>query len=197
MEVTNGSTEEKIISASFHIIIKEGISKATTKKIAETAGVSEITLFRKFKNKKQLIKTVKEYYGNMLITRLEEIFEFRPEMSIEEYFNHCINGINNLNRNETDIIKIWLGELNSIENRKNLTLEGINLIINKIKDFISLKLKQNKIRKVNLDILALNMFSIILEYSLLWKIFNPNTQYKSNKYTEDFLDILINGIKSD
>ena len=197
MEVTNGSTEEKIISASFHIIIKEGISKATTKKIAETAGVSEITLFRKFKNKKQLIKTVKEYYGNMLITRLEEIFEFRPEMSIEEYFNHCINGINNLNRNETDIIKIWLGELNSIENRKNLTLEGINLIINKIKDFISLKLKQNKIRKVNLDILALNMFSIILEYSLLWKILNPNTQYQSNKYTEDFLDILINGIKSD
>ena len=197
MEVTNGSTEEKIISASFHIIIKEGISKATTKKIAETAGVSEVTLFRKFKNKKQLIKTVKEYYGNMLITRLEEIFEFRPEMSIEEYFNHCINGINNLNRNETDMIKIWLGELNSIEDRKNLTLKGINLIINKIKDFISLKLKQNKIRKVNLDILALNMFSIILESSLLWKILNPNTQYQSNKYTEDFLDILINGIKSD
>ena len=118
-------------------------------------------------------------------------------MSIEEYFNHCINGINNLNRNETDMIKIWLGEINSIENRKNLTLEGINLIINKIKDFISLKLKQNQIRKVNKNILALNMFSIILESSLLWKMLNPNTQHQNNKYTEDFLDILINGIKSD
>ena len=42
MEVKSGSIEEKIIHASFEILEKEGKSKVTTKKIAQTANVSEV-----------------------------------------------------------------------------------------------------------------------------------------------------------
>ena len=35
---------------------KEGVQKATTKKIAAEAGVNEVTIFRKFENKKNLIE---------------------------------------------------------------------------------------------------------------------------------------------
>ncbi|MDO5825750.1 MAG: helix-turn-helix domain-containing protein [Methanosphaera sp.] len=45
------STEEKIIVATFDILQREGLQKATTKKIAFEAGVNEVTIFRKFKNK--------------------------------------------------------------------------------------------------------------------------------------------------
>lgn len=46
------NTEEKIIAATFNIVQKEGVQKATTKKIAAEAGVNEVTIFRKFDNKK-------------------------------------------------------------------------------------------------------------------------------------------------
>lgn len=38
-------TEEKIIVATFNILQKEGVQKATTKKIAAEAGVNEVTIF--------------------------------------------------------------------------------------------------------------------------------------------------------
>ena len=54
------NTEEKIIRATFNIVQKEGVQKATTKKIAAEAGVNEVTIFRKFENKKNLIESTKD-----------------------------------------------------------------------------------------------------------------------------------------
>ena len=59
MQVFSG-TDEKIINATFEILQEEGLAKATTKKIAAKAGVNEVTIFRNFKNKKNLIETTKE-----------------------------------------------------------------------------------------------------------------------------------------
>ena len=56
------NTEEKIITATFNIVQREGVQKATTKKIAAEAGVNEATIFRKFENKKNLIEATKDYY---------------------------------------------------------------------------------------------------------------------------------------
>lgn len=56
------STDEKIIRATFGILQKEGFAKATTKKIAAEAGVNEVTVFRKFQNKNNLVEITKEYY---------------------------------------------------------------------------------------------------------------------------------------
>ena len=51
MNIQTESTEDKIISATFRLIRKDGIDKVTTKKIAAEAGVNEVTIFRKFNNK--------------------------------------------------------------------------------------------------------------------------------------------------
>ena len=68
------STDEKIIKATFGILQREGFAKATTKKIASEAGVNEVTIFRNFKNKNNLVETTKNYYLQLLISKLEEIF---------------------------------------------------------------------------------------------------------------------------
>ena len=62
------NTEEKIITATFNIVQKEGVQKATTKKIAAEAGVNEVTIFRKFENKKNLIEATKDYYMAKLLS---------------------------------------------------------------------------------------------------------------------------------
>ena len=48
MESQTQNTEEKIIEASFRVIERNGISGTTTRQIADEAGLSEVTLFRKF-----------------------------------------------------------------------------------------------------------------------------------------------------
>lgn len=46
--------DEKIYRAAVQVVIERGYSGATTKLIAEVAGISEVTLFRKYGNKAQL-----------------------------------------------------------------------------------------------------------------------------------------------
>ena len=47
--------DENVYRAAVQVVIKRGYSGATTKQIAEAAGISEVTLFRKYGNKAQLI----------------------------------------------------------------------------------------------------------------------------------------------
>ena len=51
-------TERKILDAALNLFAEKGYTGATTRVIAEKAGVSELTLFRKFKTKKNLFDTL-------------------------------------------------------------------------------------------------------------------------------------------
>lgn len=48
-------SSQKIIDATMSLIRDKGYVATTTKDIAKTAGVNECTLFRKFKNKKDIV----------------------------------------------------------------------------------------------------------------------------------------------
>jgi AcrR family transcriptional regulator len=45
-----------VYHATMKVIIEKGYARATTKLIAKVAGISEVTVFRKFGNKAQLVK---------------------------------------------------------------------------------------------------------------------------------------------
>lgn len=197
MEVNLRSTDERIINASFEILEKEGIKGATTKKIAKKAGVSEVTLFRKFKTKGKLIEKVKEHYYSNLLDKLDEIFEYESEISIEDYLTGCFEKVVNLTDQELNIIKVGFEEIREKPLENKLLLNLSERIISKLTEFFTLKVKQNEIRDINPDILALNVYSILFESIILWKIHGKPLKYSINKYTEDFLDIILNGIKSD
>lgn len=51
-------TQDAILEAAFRAFVDFGFEKATTKRIAEYAGVNEVTIFRKFGNKAALIHEV-------------------------------------------------------------------------------------------------------------------------------------------
>lgn len=48
-------TRQKIIDATMNLIMEKGYASMTTKDIAKYARVNESTLFRKFKNKKDIV----------------------------------------------------------------------------------------------------------------------------------------------
>lgn len=48
--------DEEIYQAVIQVVSERGFSGATTKQMAETANVSEMTIFRKYENKAELVK---------------------------------------------------------------------------------------------------------------------------------------------
>ena len=52
------STREKIAEAAIKLFAEKGFNGVTTKEIADAAGVSEVTLFRLFENKRNLYQCI-------------------------------------------------------------------------------------------------------------------------------------------
>lgn len=58
-------TKERILQAAAQVIAEQGYAGATTREIAEAAEVNEVTLFRHFGNKKNILLTVVERFSGV------------------------------------------------------------------------------------------------------------------------------------
>ncbi|WP_405314873.1 TetR/AcrR family transcriptional regulator [Methanobrevibacter sp.] len=195
MKIELDNTEEKIVRATFDIIQKEGLAKATTKRIAAEAGVNEVTVFRKFTNKNNLVEITKAYHFQILIEKLEEIFEFRQDEETEEYLRNNFKELINLPEEEFSIIKVALEDVRVVSDKKLLIAQITDVILDKFEEFFTLQIEEGRIRKVNPRVLGTLCYSITFQSLVLWKIYNENVEKDGINYSSEFLDIIYNGIK--
>jgi AcrR family transcriptional regulator len=195
MNVKPTNTDEKIISATLKLLRQEGAEKATTKKIAAEAGVNEVTIFRNFENKKNLIETTKEFYLKKLINTLEEIFDYGEDEEIEEYLRITFFGILNLSDEEFSIIKVAMEEAKEVSEKKLLIAEITDVMLNKLQEFFQLKIDEGKIRDVDTKSLSVMCFGVLFQSVILWKIYDKSLGFETNNYIDDILNILEDGIK--
>ena len=190
------STDEKIINATFSILQKEGFNKATTKKIAAEAGVNEVTIFRNFQNKNNLIEVTKEYHLELFIEKLELIFDFSEDDEIEDYLQSNFIGLLNLSESEFSIIKVAMGEVRDIPERKQLISRITSTVLDKLEEFFQSQIEKGNIRDIDSRVLAGMCFSITFQSIILWKVYDKKPSVETEQYAKNFLDILYNGIKS-
>lgn len=188
------STDENIIKATFEILQEEGFAKATTKKIAAKAGVNEVTIFRNFTNKKNLVESTKEYYLQILIKKLEEIFEFDENDEIEEYLKISFFGILNLSDEDLSILRVAMEEVRQDPEKRILISDITDVVLNKLEDFFKLKMEKGIIRKLNPKSLAIMCFGMLFQSVILWKIYNHDLEFETNFYADDLINIMFEGI---
>lgn len=195
MDIDNTTTEEKIINATFRVLQKEGNEKATTKKIAAEAGVNEITIFRKFKTKKNLIEIAKEHHMQIFLNRVEKIFDFDEDEEIEEYLKSNFTELLTLSDQDFSIMKIAMEEVREIPEKKHIVSRITDVIINKLEEFFKLQKQKGEIRDINPKMLAVMCFSITFQSLVLWKVYNKEPSVEMDEYNDEFFNILFNGIK--
>lgn len=188
-------TDEKIIKATFEILQEEGFAKATTKKIATKAGVNEVTIFRNFTNKKNLVEATKEYYKQILINKLEEIFEFEEDDEIEEYLKISFFGILNLREEDLSILRVAMEEVREDPKKKNLISNITDVVLNKLEEFFKIKMEKGIIREVNPKSVAIMCFGMLFQSVILWKVYNHDLDFETNYYADDLIDLMYDGIK--
>ena len=190
------STDEKIIKATFGILQKEGVTKSTTKKIAAEAGVNEVTIFRNFQNKNNLIEVTKEYYLEKFLKKLEEIFDFNDDDDIEGYLQSNFVGLLSIPENDFSIVKVAMEEVRDTPERKQLISRISATVIDKLEEFFKFQIEKGEIRSVDARVLAGMCFSITFQSVILWNVYDLEANVETNLYAKNFLDILYNGIKA-
>ncbi len=188
------STDKKIIEATFGILQREGFAKATTKKIASEAGVNEVTIFRNFSNKNNLVELTKDYYLQLLIGKLEKIFEFEEDEDIEEYLKISFFGILSLSEEDLSIIRVAMEEVREDPEKDILISEITDVILNKLEEFFKIKIEKGIIREVNPKSLAIMCFGMLFQSVILWKIYNKDLEFETNSYADDLINIMFEGI---
>lgn len=191
----NENTEEKIIKATFDILENEGLAKTTTKKIAAEAGVNEVTIFRKFGNKNNLIEAAKEHYLKKFNDKIEETFSYEEDESVEEYLNNAFFGMLSFNQDDIKILRVAMGEVRDDPKKKLLISEIIEPLFKKLEGFFLLKIEKGEIRSVNYQALTLICYSLLFQSAVMWQIHHDNPDYEAGFDGEDVKDIIFNGIK--
>lgn len=194
MEIELDKTEQKIVDATIFLLDKEGTNGTTTKKIAKKAEVSEVTVFRKFKSKDNLLKIAKIYYSDYFLEKISDIFINYEDTDLESLLKHIWGKLVNFLDNNLDIIKIALDELMSNPEEEKIFSKFSDEVLKNLTNIFKEQIDKGKIRKINPSAAALTVFSVIVEGIIFWKFESKVSNDDTNKYLDDFLDIFINGI---
>lgn len=194
MEIELDKTEQKIVDATIFLLDKEGMNGTTTKKIAKKAEVSEVTVFRKFKSKDNLLKIAKIYYSDYFLEKISDIFTNYEDTDLESLLKNTWWKLVNFLDNNLDIIKIALDELMSSPEEEKMFSKFSDEVLKNLTTIFQEQIDKGKIRKINPSAAALTVFSVIVEGIIFWKFESKVSNDDINKYLDDFLDIFINGI---
>ena len=194
MEIELDKTEQKIVDATIFLLDKEGMNGTTTKKIAKKAEVSEVTVFRKFKSKDNLLKIAKIYYSDYFLEKISDIFTNYEDTDLESLLKNTWWKLVNFLDNNLDIIKIALDELMSSPEEEKIFSKFSDEVLKNLTNIFQEQIDKEKIRNINPSAAALTVFSVIVEGIIFWKFESKVSNDDINKYLDDFLDIFINGI---
>lgn len=186
-------TSLKIMNAALVVLQKEG-SRATTKKIAAESGFNELTIFRKFKNKNNLINATKEYYLKLLMEKLEDAFDYTEDEGIEEFLRITFFGILNLEESDFDILRLAMEEVRESPNNNSIILEVAMFIIKKLEEFFKIKIEKGIVRDINTRSIAVMCFNSIFQSVILWRIYSIDVGFDTNQYVDNMLNMLLEGI---
>ncbi|MCC4767282.1 TetR family transcriptional regulator [Methanosarcina sp. DH1] len=198
-------TEQRILDAALRVFASEGYTGATTRKIAEEANVAEVTLFRKFKSKENLLKEVL-ISNRTVFSSLEELFHiFQNEKDADLETELRILGKNiakAMKDKKKDSKRRMFMFMLFEEGRRRpevseALLSFLQLNIKPLSEYFDLQIKNGKMRTINSRSAAITFVSYFVYTSLLREVFGDSLLGDYNEEIERFIDIFTKGILKD
>ena len=187
-------TSQKIIDAAMMLVRDHGYVATTTKAIAKAAGVNECTLFRKFKNKKDIVlQGVSQAGWRANIT--PEIFEnvqWDLQADIEMFMKAYMD------RMTPDFVNLSIGlrAPQLYEETSALIMKVPQAFLSSFTQYLNKMFDLGKIPKADFDALALTVFSSTFGYAFLNASFgNELSKVEKDEYIKSSVQMFIKGLE--
>jgi AcrR family transcriptional regulator len=182
------------MDATIKVLAHEGYHGATTKKIAEEAGVNEVTIFRRFKNKENLIREARALNKKRSLQSLEDAFkidgdgDFREQVAaLGEYMSKAIN-------DKANFIRIAIMEMQCSPPGEKTRPEYAIAAISHLTEYFSEQIRKGNMRPVNPKSAALVFYSYVFYVDCVCKINGILPDYENDISFSDFLDVFMTGV---
>lgn len=120
------------------VFAESGFRGATTRRIAEAAGVNEVTLFRQFKSKSALINEVAEMYA---LARSEEALPSDPDAPLKELSDWCTAHLALL-RDSRDMIRKCMAEVHELPHMIGCMRRGPDVVHRQLREYTAKLVRQ-------------------------------------------------------
>ena len=187
-------TSQKIVDAAMTLIRDKGYVATTTKEIARVAGVNECTLFRKFKNKKDIVlQGVNQSQWRANVT--PEIFENVKwdlqadiEMFMRAYMDKMTPDFVNLS--------IGLRAPQLYEETASLIMKVPQAFLSSFTEYLKKMYEKGKIPKADFDALAMTVFSSTFGFAFLSASFGKElSKIEKDEYIKNSVQMFVKGLR--
>ena len=195
--------DEEILEAAMKTIVREGYDGATTKLIADEAGINEVTLFRKFHSKENILQAVIMQQRDNALQALTSAFLGRGVHEDDK---------GNAPRIATTLTELGYRLIEFMKTRMDLMIllisEGrrkpsVAKVISSIPQDMIVQLRKlfeeqmrlKKIRDVDPQLAAVTFLGFLFYYSLMKELFNDKVIKENKGILEGFVDIFLNGVR--
>lgn len=195
------NTNIRILDAAFKIFSSKGYSGTTTREIAHEANVNEVTIFRKFKSKENLLKEV--FNSNLAaFSSLDNLFQIQKDVNLEtelRFLGETIaNPMEDKKRENKSQVHMFMHMLFEEAKKRPEVAEVLLAFVKKsikpISKYFETQIKNGKMRNINPQTAALTLISYISYTSMLREVFGDDLLGDSNEEIENFIDIFTNGV---
>lgn len=138
-------SRQKLLEAAMRVFAESGFRGATTRRIAEAAGVNEVTLFRQFKSKEALINEVAELYARR---RSEEALPTGPVTPLQELTEWCDAHLALL-RSSRNMIRKCMAEVDLYPQMAGCMRRGPDVVHRQLREYT-----EELVRQHHLDLTA-------------------------------------------
>jgi AcrR family transcriptional regulator len=187
-------TRQRLIDAAIHVCSERGLHAATTREIAEVAGVNEVTLFRHFGSKEKLIAAL---FEQVLATLSESLDETETdEQDLERNLSRYAQRHNELLTANEAFIRTIIGEAKRHPDQARMIMcEAGRAKRELLIEYLRAAQNAGTVRKdVELGP-AVDAFTGMLLAGMLRRTsFKDYVDYTADEYLRTIVDLFIRGI---
>jgi AcrR family transcriptional regulator len=185
-------TRERILLAAAQVFGEQGYARATTRAIAETAGVNEVTLFRHFGNKESLFKAVMEQYGGpALSTTLKEQLtgDYRADLKT------IAHQVMKVLVERQDAVRLMLCESTHFPELRSVMAQNPRQLRKMLAKYLEGQMARGQVRELHAEALAQAFWGMFFAYGIATGILTetPKPEIPPEELVELFVDIFVQG----
>lgn len=196
MDKRTGQTKARLLKAATEVFAIAGVAGATTREIARRAEVNEVTLFRHFHSKEQLLGAVVSQALALQAEALANQDEWTQNLQID--LNHYAFLYNSMLEEQEALIRTFIGEAKRHpEEARRVISEAVQPLREKLIAYLSNAQERGTVRH-DVDLRpAVDMFTGMLLAGMLRRSVSATPLgYNSDRYISSCVDLFVRGIST-
>jgi AcrR family transcriptional regulator len=185
-------TRQRILQAAAQVFAEKGYARATTRALADAAGVNEVTLFRHFGSKQGLFSAIIEAYaGPALNTAMTAQLTGDYRQDLLTMGGQVLNML--LERR--DAMRLMLCEAEHFPEVRQAMAENPRQLRQALADYLRQQMAQGRVRPLHAEVAAQAFWGMFFAYTISqWLMDEPlDPDLSAEELVAQFVDIFVGG----